>query len=229
MPRARADVTAGARLESPPSMPVPTSKRAQPVERLTSGLQAARAGKGALVQRDYWAVIARCRESPSRILDTLASRFPEFAPADVVVFHRTGEADRPLAPGDELDVDIRFAGRCRVRVVSREAQSITLATLSGHPEAGRITFGAYRNDYGDVVFHIRSRARSGSRAHYVGFLTAGEAMQTNTWTDFVQAVAYTFGEGVIGCVHADSRRMLDREEPEDDELLCQPTFRAEGG
>ncbi len=116
-----------------------------------------------------------------------------------------------------------------MRVVNRDAQSITLATLAGHPEAGRITFGAYRNDYRDVVFHIRSRARSGSRAHYAGFLTAGEAMQTNTWTDFVQAVAYTFGDGIVGFVHAESRRMSEREEPETDETLCAPTFLAEGG
>ena len=150
------------------------------------------------------------------------------SPADLVAFRRVGAADRPLAPGDELDVDIRWAGACRVRVVSREKQSITLATLSGHPEAGRITFGAYRNDYRDVVFHIRSRARSGSWAHHVGFLTAGEAMQTNTWTDFVQAVAYTFGGGIIGCVHADIRRMRQSEEPATDETACSPTFRAEG-
>ncbi len=208
--------------------PVAKSKPVQAAQRLTSGLLAPHAGKGPLLQRDYWAVIARCRESPSRIVAGLASRFPEFAPPDVVVFRRLDGADRPLAPGDELDVDIRWAGPCRVRVVSREPQSITLATLSGHPEAGRITFGAYRNGYGDVIFHIRSRARSGSRAHHVGFLTAGEAMQTNTWTDFVQSVAYTFGEGVIGCVHADSRRMREREEPETDETLCSPTFRAEG-
>ncbi len=205
------------------------STRAQQAERLTSGLLAPRAGKGPLVQRDYWAVIARCREAPTRIVDVLASRFPDFAPADLVAFRRTDATDRPLAPGDELEVHIRWAGPCRVRVVNRQPQSVTLATLSGHPEAGRITFGAYRNDYRDVVFHIRSRARSGSRTHYLGFLTAGEAMQTKTWTDFVQSVAYTFGEGIIGAVHADSRRIRDREERESDDTACSPTFRAEGG
>lgn len=211
-------------------MPIASSRVVEASQRLTSGLVAAHVGKGALLQRDYWAVIARCRVTPSQLVEVLASRFAEFAPADSVVFRRAEApaCDRPMAPGDELEVDIRWAGPCRVRVVSREPQSITLATLSGHPEAGRITFGAYRNDYGDVVFHIRSRARSGSRAHYIGFLAAGEAMQTNTWTDFVQAVAYTFGEGIIGPVHADTRRMRDREEPQTDETLCSPTFRAEG-
>ena len=31
---------------------------------------------------------------------------------------------------------------------------ITLGTLEGHPEAGRITFGAYRNERGDVVGNV---------------------------------------------------------------------------
>ena len=116
-----------------------------------------------------------------------------------MTFSRVAPAtSRTLAPGDELDVQIVGAGHCRVRVVSRERQTLTLATLAGHPEAGRITFGAYRNDEGEVVFHIRSRARSSSGIKYVGFLAAGEPMQTNTWTDVVKTVALTFGEGVRG-------------------------------
>jgi hypothetical protein len=208
-------------------MPAADTKAARVTAWLTSGLQPAREGKGPLLQRDYWAVIARSRESPASIMESVAAHFADFAPPDVVVFRRVGAPERPLAPKDELEVHIRWAGACRVRVVSCEAQSLTLATLIGHPEAGRITFGAYRNDYGDVVFHIRSRARSGSRAHRVGFLAAGEPMQTSTWTDFVQAVAYTFGDGVIGFVHAETRRM--REEPETEEALRSPTFRTEGG
>ena len=57
--------------------------------------------------------------------------------------------------------------------------------LTGHPEAGRITFGAYRTVDGDVVFHIRSRACSSSLFNYLGFLVGGDPMQTATWTDFV--------------------------------------------
>jgi hypothetical protein len=113
-----------------------------------------------------------------------------------------------------------------VRVVHRDAQSLTLGTLAGHPEAGRITFGAYRNDYRDVVFHIRSRARSSTQLRYAGFLAGGESLQTLAWTDFVAAVAFTFGDGVIGAIHADTRRIPD--EPDDPRVACGPTFRAEG-
>jgi len=190
-------------------------------------LSAAR-GVGLLLQRDYWTVIARCRVSPSALLDELARRFPSFAPPDVVTFRRADGADRPLERGDVLEVRIRGAGTFRVCVVGRATQTLTFATLIGHPEAGRITFGAYRNDYGDVIFHIRSLARSSTRALQVGFLMMGEAMQTATWADFVTSVAFTFGEGVIGYVHVETSRLHGRRADDVEASALSATFIAEG-
>lgn len=195
-------------------------------ELLLEGLLPAAGGYGPLLQRDYWALIAGCKLSPPALMQTIAARFCELPPDDLVRFSRTGECGE-LALGEAIDVRIRLAGVFRVRVVHRDAQSLTLATLAGHPEAGRITFGAYRNPVGRVVFHIRSRARSSTEARYLGFMTAGEPMQTSTWTDFVAAVAFTFGDGVDGAVHVETRAIDD----EDDApaVLCSPTFIARGG
>ncbi len=194
--------------------------------KLQCDLLAAHMGVGPLLERDYWAVIAGCRARPSQIVADLSRRFPQYPPSALVTFSRSAATrGTPLEVGEELDVDIKGAGSCRVRVVSREPQTLTLATLSGHPEAGRITFGAYRNTDGEVLFHIRSRARSASGITYIGFLTAGEAMQTNTWTDFVEAVALSFGDGVKGYVHAETRSIEDEDDPG---RLCAPTYRAEG-
>jgi hypothetical protein len=193
-----------------------------------SELLRAEAGTGPLLQRDYWAVIKDCRYRPSAIMDLVSRRFPELAPEELCVFGRAGEErwGRPLALGDELTVRIRGAGTFGVRVIHQDAQSLTLGTLEGHPEAGRITFGAYRNGRGDVIFHIRSRARSGSLFHYWGFVAAGEAMQTNTWTEFVLRAAVTAGRGVIGAIHADTTRLED--EPEGTDAEHDPTFIAAG-
>jgi hypothetical protein len=190
-------------------------------------LPAAR-GVGVLLQRDYWAVLARCRPSPSALLDEVAGHFSAFAPPDVVTFERTDGSAAPLGPGDVLEVRIRGAGTFGVCVASRTKQTLTLATLTGHPEAGRITFGAYRNDYGDVVFHIRSRARSSTHARYLGFLMMGEAMQTATWADFVTSVAFTFGEGVIGYLHVETARLRRGHADEPEASALSPTFIAEG-
>lgn len=186
-------------------------------------------GLGPMMQRDYWAVIDGCHCPPSGVLRMVASHFTELAPSDVVVFER--DPDGPpglLEVGDELDIRIRFSGKARVRVVHVDTCSLTLATLSGHPEAGRITFGAYRNGDGDVVFHIRSRARSSSLFSYIGFLTGGNPMQTTTWTDFVNAVAATCGAGVRGEVQAVTQLQESVQLDEGDERMDRPTFIARG-
>jgi hypothetical protein len=194
---------------------------------LLDGLLSAVEGAGPLLQRDYWALIEGCTCSPSELMELVASRFAELAPEALAVFSREdGRDDTPLERGDELRVKIRGAGTFHVRIIHRDAQSLTMATLPGHPEAGRITFGAYRNARGDVIFHIRSRARSGSRVKYLGFRTGGEAMQTNTWTDFVNTVALTVGEGVIGFIHAETTVMEQEHESADD--VRGPTFLARG-
>lgn len=187
-------------------------------------LQRQEAGSGALLQRDYWAVIRDAGASASELVENLRARFPALAPEDLVRF--TPALDLPLDLGDEMEVRIIGAGTFRVRLVHRDRQSLTLATLTGHPEAGRITFGAYSNRRGDLVFHIRSRARASSRARLLGFLLAGDPMQTNTWTDFVNRVAATFGDGVVGMVHAEKQAV--RPEP-GDFALDRPTFLAQGG
>lgn len=185
-------------------------------------LALASAGSGPLLQRDYWGVIDGCRLSPHEIIDLLAARFWDVAPPDLVRFKRADGAETPLSVGDELTVKIFGAGTYAVRVLHRDALSLTVGTVRGHPEAGRITFGAYPNSRGDVVLHIRSRARSSSRQHYWGFLTAGEPMQTNTWADFINRLAAMAGEGVIGFLHAETREV----QPEPDEDEPKPTFLA---
>jgi hypothetical protein len=174
-------------------------------------LQLAEEGTGPLLERDYWCVIRDCRFSPRQIAATVRRHFAAFAPAELVVFRANGGDGLKL--GDEVDLRIAGAGGARVRVTHVSGQSFTLATLEGHPEAGRITFGSYRNRKGEVLFHIRSRARSKSRLRRAGFLAAGEVMQTSTWSEFVNRVAVAFGNGVRGLIHAETRP-CDEEPPE---------------
>ena len=191
---------------------------------LTRDVVPAEEGSGPLLQRDYWAAIANARLRPSEIIAEVTRAFERFPPEELVCFERRCEAGRPLTVGDELDIHIRMAGECAVRVVHADANSITLATLEGHPEAGRITFGSYRNDRGGVLFHIRSRARSASTVRYLGFLAMGEAMQTNTWVDVINAVAAFAGDGVAGEIQVSTEAIED--EPAD--AMTAPTFLARG-
>ena len=148
--------------------------------------------------------------------------FCRLPPASLVAF----DAPDGLAPDATLNIVITPGQACAVRVVHDAPGSITLATLQGHPEAGRITFGAYRNAAGDVIFHIRSRARSTTTLKRLGFLLIGDAMQTNTWAGFIRNTAALVGARIADAIHAETQRV--DELPEDDEPLRAPTFTAVG-
>lgn len=154
----------------------------------------------------------------------VVEHFCELPPKDLVIFEHAGQGK--LACGDELDIHIRMAGPARVRVVHLDACSLTLATLEGHPEAGRITFGAYRHESGGVIFHIRSRARASTARNYLGFLFGGDPMQTSAWTDFVNHVALSCGAGVQGEIHGDTRHLEVSSIRSEDEQIDRPTFTA---
>ena len=189
---------------------------------MTDDLLPATRGTGPLLQRDYWAVLSACPLKPSGVMAYVKAHFCELPPASLVTF----AADCDIARDAELDIRIMPAQSCRVRVIDEDPQSLTLGTLAGHPEAGRITFGAYRNPAGDVILHIRSRARSSTASNRLGFLAIGEAMQTNTWTDFINTTATAVGARITEAVHSETAEVEER--PEDDHPLASPTFRAVG-
>jgi hypothetical protein len=185
-------------------------------------LSPASAGAGPLLQRDYWAILADCPLTPAGVMAHVKSHFCELPPASLVRF----AAVDGLRLDAVLDIRIAPAQSCRVRVLHEDALSVTLGTLAGHPEAGRITFGAYRNDAGDVIFHIRSRARSSSALTRLGFLAIGDAMQTNTWADFINNTAVAVGAHIPDAIRAETQEV--EELIEDDEPLHSPTFLAVG-
>lgn len=209
-----------------PSLAEPdiVASQAESENPLLVGLSAPGQGVGPLLQRDYWGIVESCRVTPVALVEELRWSFVYFAPPEFVSFERlSGEG--PLEVGDDLRVIISKAGAFGVRVVCRDPQTVTLATLLGHPESGRITFGAYRNEPRDVVFHIRSRARSSSLRFAMGYAALGEAVQTDTWADFIWAVSCRFGNGILGKIHAEKRVV---QPPPGGEDACSPTFLAQG-
>ncbi len=192
-------------------------------EKLEEGLQPASEGVGPLLQRDYWCVIRECGLGAVELMAYVRRHIAELPPEQLARF-RSPRGAAPLELGDELEIALPGAGKVGVRVIDLGSTSFTVATLRGHPIAGRLTFGAYPNGRGDIIFHIRSRARSASTLQRLGHFLAGEPMQSTTWTDFLDRLAHTVGEGVIGFIHDQTTRVSPEVERQD--TLFSPTFRA---
>jgi hypothetical protein len=184
-------------------------------------IQYASEGSGPLLQRDYWATFKGVDKTPEDLAQHLRAHFPEFSPPETAMFRRCGDACQPLTVGDEMEIKIALLGWCKVRVVHLDACSLTLRTLEGHPEAGRITFGAYR-DWDRLAFRIRSRTRQASLLKYLGYLLLGKQLQSRCWINFIWRLSESLGGTVDGTVHVATKKTRDR--PSDWGEGDTPTF-----
>jgi len=199
-----------------------TETLAREVKQGAGEILCAASGYGPLLQRDYRAILAGASRSPEEVAGLVRARFPEFAPPQTAVFRVDKDSGAPLEVGDELDIRLALLGRCRVRVIHLDRYSLTLATLPGHPEAGRITFGAGRDDRGRITFRICSRTRASAWWKYAGFLLMGKQMQAKTWVRFIGRLAEACGGDVQDAVYVSTERI--EETPADCGGRDEPTF-----
>lgn len=167
-------------------------------------IQTASSGHGPLWHRDYRAEISGSASTPEALLNLVRADFAAFSPPELAAFH--SERSTPLAVGDEMKVVIKGYGECTVRCVHLQANSFTLRTLDDHPEAGRISFGSYREN-GNLVFRISSRARATDRLRHAGYKLIGQKMQTQTWLEFLKNVVEKTGGEMVGKIRVRAREV----------------------
>jgi hypothetical protein len=92
-----------------------------------------------------------------------------------------------------MHIRITGYGECAVRVAQVDPCRLTLRTLHGHMEAGRITFSADRDAGGRLVLRIRSRARLRNAPWYAAYALLGKHAQTRVWVTFLQRLAQECG------------------------------------
>jgi len=167
-------------------------------------IQTAPSGHGPLWHRDYWAEISGTSSTPEELLNLVRADFPAFSPPELAAF--SSERSTPLEVNDEMKVVIKGYGECTVRCVHLGANSFTLRTLDDHPEAGRISFGSYREN-GNLVFRISSRARATDRLRHAGYKLVGQKMQTQTWLEFLKNVVEKSGGEMSGKIRVRTREV----------------------
>ncbi len=162
---------------------------------------AASQGAGPLLQRDYWAPLHGTHFMPGGLMRLVGSEFPRFANPALAAFSFVKEP--PLEIGHEMRIEIRGYGTCHVRVVEQSPLTLTLRTLEDHFEAGRITFGSWRED-GQLLFKIRSRARTRSKPLLLGWAAGGWKAQEESWKQFIKNLAEACGATIPGEIHEET-------------------------
>lgn len=188
-------VGAGASAEQPRPVPAQLAWDGTP-------LQLPAEGFGPLFHRRYAIDIDQPRLNPRRLMARIQRQLADFAPRELADFKKVKGSRRRLRVGDEFDITILGPWNGSVRVAGVEADSFTLVTLRGHPEAGEICFRAVAHPERPQAmrFEILSWARS--RDMLVGLSyhegKVGKEIQKNVWLTFCERVLEASGGRQLG-------------------------------
>ena len=172
--------------------------------------QPAAQGAGPELERRYYLDLARPHHGPAALMQRIQGDLPHFSPALLADFElRQGEAGS-LRVGDEFLVKMLGPWNGAVRVTAVAPTSFELATLEGHPEAGRIRFEVLALDDrpAEIRFQIHSwaRSRDGLVAFVYDTLGGGKVMQEAVWVEFCHRVAEASGGQALGPVTVETIR-----------------------
>jgi uncharacterized protein YbjT (DUF2867 family) len=169
--------------------PVPTRDRlVQLIDDLPE--QTPDEGVGRLQRRRFQIDIAGSGSSAHEMLDRFAGQFAEIVPFDAAA--EPGAPTR-LEANATLTLELPARGHVQVRVESIDDESITLATLAGHPLAGIVRFRFRDRADGTVRFTIDVAERPASRLDQLSMALVGAAAQARTWKQTAENVARSAG------------------------------------
>jgi anti-anti-sigma factor len=207
--------TPGASLPSPtprvaPAQPKvtkrPTDSWAKPVERLNIAETHAGAlglnvqgrrlfgplqGFGQLWQKTYRIDLRNSTLTPQEVIASWKQSVPNLKPPQ----KRFYPSSIGITPNELVLIDAQTPGgpiSTGVMVLYAGAESFTLMTPAGHPEAGWVTFSSYVED-GCTFAQVEVMARAGDPLYELAFRLAGSKLQDQIWTHVLMALAAQLG------------------------------------
>lgn len=168
-------------------------------------------GSGATYERTYRVRIAGSACDPETLIDEVLADLNRASPEEVASFEQRRKPDPASPVGEEYAVRMPTPWKAPVRITDRTPTSFRFTTLRGHMEAGSIEFTAYRSDEqgpdadeSDLVFEIRSVAKSGTRlfSALYDLVPVIREMQLHLWLQYCREVAALAGGEVAGKVEA---------------------------
>ena len=173
--------------------------------------QPASTGSGPWLERRYYIDVVRPHLTPVQLMARVQADLPSFSPELLADFTKDGGAPgESLRVGDEFSIKILGPWNGRVRVTSADAAGFEFITLEGHPEAGRIQFGAHwldgRPDALRFEIHSRARSRDGVVAFAYDTIGGGLLIQEATWVEFCRRAAAMCGGQALADVVVETVR-----------------------
>jgi anti-anti-sigma factor len=205
----------GAPLPVPPSRVAPDQRKmtkrptdswAKPVDRLkisekpagasTLNVQGRRLfgplqGFGQLWQKTYRIGLRDSKLTPEQVIATWKQSVPKLKPPKKHFY----PSSLGITPNALVLIDAQTPGgpiSTGVMVLYAGAESFTLMTPAGHPEAGWVTFSSYVEE-GCTFAQVQVMARAGDPLYELAFVLVGSKLQDETWTHVLTELAAQLG------------------------------------
>jgi anti-anti-sigma factor len=148
-------------------------------------------GFGQLWQKTYRIGLRATNLTPQQVIATWKSSVPKLKPPT----KRFYPGSLGITPNALVLIDAQTPGgpvSTGVMVLYAGAESFTLMTPAGHPEAGWVTFSSYVEE-GCTFAQVQVMARAGDPLYELAFWLAGSKLQDGIWTHVLTALAAELG------------------------------------
>jgi anti-anti-sigma factor len=148
-------------------------------------------GFGQLWQKTYRISLRATNLTPQEVIATWKLSVPKLKPSTKRFF----PSALGITPNALVLIDAQTPGgpiSTGVMVLYAGAESFTLMTPAGHPEAGWVTFSSYVEE-GCTFAQVQVLARAGDPLYELAFLLAGSKLQDDIWNHVLMALAAELG------------------------------------
>jgi len=144
-------------------------------------------GFGQLWHKTYRIRLENQQLTPAEAIQIWKQNLPKFKPDE----KRFYLSPAGIKPGEIILINARTQGgpiSTGVMVLYSGENSFTLITPQGHPEAGWVTFSAYKDDL-NTVLQVDVLARSSDPLYELAFRLVGTRVQDRIWTHVLTSLA----------------------------------------
>ncbi|MBV8452671.1 MAG: hypothetical protein JOZ29_10410, partial [Deltaproteobacteria bacterium] len=148
-------------------------------------------GFGQMWQKTYRIALRKRELTPQQVIATWKENVPRLKPPEKRFYPNS----LGIAPNELVLIDAQTPGgpiSTGVMVLYAGAESFTLMTPAGHPEAGWVTFSSYVED-GCTFAQVQVLARASDPLYELAFGFAGSKLQDRIWTHVLTELAALLG------------------------------------